>query len=224
MRFVPSRQGISIEPGSDLRQCGDPGFVLVPMEVDCYTTGQTVREDVVRAERDEDAIVTGVGGDGMRGAGGMCAGDRWHVKRRYQLKHAFVLCVDDAKDRRALSVGGPALVERPQRAPGRGGVVVIVPRIEPDFVTDADATDRVDIAGFDVQDHLDRCRSVGVGRAPHAPCGIKHGVASDQEVVVWALGQAGWLAERDREGVLDRLGERLDAYDAAGRHVYPDLR
>src|SRR5215813_11282521 len=147
LRFIPSRQGISIEPGSDLRQCGDPGFVLVPMEVDCYTTGQTVREDVVRAERDEDAIVTGVGGDGMRGAGGMCAGDRWHVKRRYQLKHAFVLCVDDAKDRRALSVGGPAYVERPQRAPGRGGVIVIVPRIEPDFVTDADATDRVDIAG-----------------------------------------------------------------------------
>src|SRR5262249_5575777 len=69
-----------------------------------------------------------------------------------------------------------------------------------------------------------RRRGLGVGLAPQAPCRIKYGVAPNQEVGIRALAQAGRLAERDREGVVDLVGRGVYAHDAAARRVRPELR
>lgn|SRR5215469_1134266 len=47
-------------------------------------------------------------------------GDRWNIKRRHQLQHFLVLCVDHTEKRGALGVGGRSKVERPQQT-GRPG-------------------------------------------------------------------------------------------------------
>src|SRR5262249_13047319 len=112
-------------------------FDLRRPEEHCDAAGQAVGVDVVRAQRDEDLIVVGVGGNRMRGGGGMlrgAGGDRRNVERRYLLNQVLVFRVDDAKDRGALGVGGRTDgVEWSQRTPGRRGVVVAVPRVEPEF-------------------------------------------------------------------------------------------
>ena len=92
------------------------------MPVDRNVPRSAEREDVVRARWHEDVVVPSVRGDRMRPYLPHVGprGDRWNIKRRHQLQHFLVLCVDHTEKRGALGVGGRSKVERPQQT-GRPG-------------------------------------------------------------------------------------------------------
>src|SRR5215471_10597434 len=190
------------------------------------TPGRAVRDDVVRRYGYENVVVRGIHGDGMRGPSRVHWQLRWHIKRRHQLQHLFVLRVDHAEDRGTLGRrwwdrGGRVDVEWPQRAGGRGGVVIPISLVEPDLVPNPDAQYLMLVARDHIQNDLDRRRGQWINRRPQFTRRIEDRIAADEHVFIGAKGEAGRRAELDPICVIYLFRRRINAYD---RSVLCDSR
>ena len=185
-------------------------------------------DGVVCAQSHEDVVVRGIGGDRMRGAGGM-TGTRGDIICCQLLQDLLVLRIDDTERGGALRRRSG---ERPERTAAAGGVVIAIAGVEPPFIAGPYAENtRVDASVFRVNDYVvGRC-SDRTRRIPDNTCRVEDRIAADRQVYLRAAGEPGRAAEVDPPGVGCRFTQYCptrsvgrDADNATVRDRRADLR